>query len=72
MSGVIGSFVGGMIALLAGAALGWNAGFDDGWDSALDSVKKTVEGCDNNAILTFGAVRTLLDVVKKGDNGQAD
>lgn len=67
MSGVIGSFVGGMIALLAGAALGWNAGFDDGWDEALDFVKKTVEGCDNNAILTFGALRTWLDVVKKGD-----
>lgn len=67
MSGVIGVIVGGTIALLAGAALGWSAGFDDGWDGALDSAKKMVEGCDDNAFLTFGAVRTLLDVVKKGD-----
>lgn len=63
MSGVIGSFVGGMIAF----ALGWIVGFDDGWDGALDSAKKMVEGVDDNAILTFGAVRTLLDVVKKGE-----
>jgi len=67
MSGVIGSFVGGMIALLAGAALGWSAGFDDGWDGALDSAKKMLEGIDDKAFLTFGAVRTLLDVVKNGD-----
>ena len=72
MSGVIGSFVGGMIALLAGAALGWSAGFDDGWDSALDSAKRMLEGTDEKALMTFGAVKTLLDVVKKGDNGKTD
>lgn len=72
MSGVIGVIVGGTIALLAGAALGWSVGFDDGWDGALDSVKKMLEGIDDKAILTFGAVRTLLDVVKKVDNGQTD
>lgn len=67
MSGVIGVIVGGTIALLAGAALGWSAGFDDGWDGALDSAKKMVEGVDDNAMLTFAALRALLDVVKKGD-----
>ena len=67
MSGVIGVIVGGTIALLAGAAIGWIVGFDDGWDEALDSAKKMLEGVDDKAILTFGAVRTLLDVVKKGE-----
>lgn len=67
MSEVIGVIVGGMIASLTGAALGWNAGFDDGWDAALECAEKMVEGVDNKAILTFGAVRTLLDVVKNGD-----
>ena len=67
MSGVIGSFVGGMIALLAGAALGWSAGFDDGWDGALDSAKKMLEGVDDDEMLTFAALRVLLDVVKNGE-----
>lgn len=64
MSGVIGVVVGGMIASLAGAALGWNVGFDDGWDEALDSAKRMLEGTDEKAMMTFGAVRTLLDTLK--------
>ena len=63
-AGVIGVMVGGMIALLAGAALGWSVGFDDGWDGALDCAKRMLEGTDEKAVMTFGAVKTLLDVMK--------
>ena len=71
MSGVIGVIVGGTIALLAGAAFGWSAGFDDGWDGALDSAKKMLEGIDDKAMLTFGAVRTLLDTLKGGQDDKS-
>lgn len=68
MSGVIGVIVGGTIAALAGAALGWSAGFDDGWDEALDSAKRMLEGTDEKAVMTFGAVKTLLDMLKGEQN----
>ena len=67
MSGVIGVIVGGTIAALAGAAIGWIVGFDDGWDGALDSAKTIVEGVDDDAMLTFAALRALIDLLKKGD-----
>ncbi|MBO6270035.1 MAG: hypothetical protein J6N19_12965 [Clostridium sp.] len=59
--------MGGTIAALAGAAIGWIVGFDDGWDGALDSAKKIVEGVDDDAMLTFAALRALIDLLKKGD-----
>lgn len=66
MSGVIGTVIGLIIGILLGG-IAYLTGWSDGWDSALDSAKRMLEGVDDNAMLTFGAVRTLLDVVKKGD-----
>lgn len=66
MSGVTGAAIGLIIGILLGG-IAYLAGWLDGWDEALESVKKIVEGVDDDAMLTFAALRALLDVVKDGD-----
>ena len=63
MSGVIGAVIGMAIGFVTGYFLGWNAGFDD----ALDAIRNMMEGVEDSAMLSFGAVRTLLDMMKGGD-----
>ena len=63
MIGVIGTVIGMAIGFVAGCFLGWNVGFDD----ALDAIRNMLEGAEDSAKLSFGAVRTLLDMMKEGD-----